>query len=104
MPVAAADLNSDGRADVARALNVLRAYVEVTEPQQIRTVGLRYIQGQHVLVEKRRIHQWRTDLMIHVGGRAFLLGRLEGGMTRREVRELAFCWLRDRYSRYTQPK
>jgi hypothetical protein len=54
-----------------------------------------FYEGVHVIVRKQRVHQWRTDLMLHLNGRSFLLGRLEGGMTRREVKDLARRWIRE---------
>ena len=48
--------------------------------------------GHDVVIAKRRIHQWRTDLMIRVDGREAYLCRHEGGMTRREVKQLAREW------------
>jgi hypothetical protein len=52
-------------------------------------------EGVHVVVRKQRVHQWRTDLMPHLNGKSFLLGRLEGGMTRREVKDLTRRWIRE---------
>ncbi len=49
--------------------------------------------GVKARVYKRVVHRWRTDVMIDWNGRAACLCRLEGGETRREIRELALRWL-----------
>lgn len=50
-------------------------------------------QGRAVVVWKRRVHQWRTDLMIRVDGREAYLARDEGGLTRGDVKRMALEWV-----------
>ena len=38
-------------------------------------------------------NQWRTDLVLELDGKSFYIGRLEGGMTRREVKDLGRSWV-----------
>lgn len=49
-------------------------------------------QGREILVWKRRVHQWRTDLMIRVDARDLYLARYEGAMTRGDVKQLVREW------------
>ena len=49
--------------------------------------------GLRLVIRKRPVHQWRTDLMVELDGKSFYLGRLEGGMTRREVKDLGRSWV-----------
>lgn len=63
----------------------------VTDDSQ-RGSAVRY-SGAQVVVWKRRVHQWRTDLMIRGDGRDLHLARYEGTMTRGDVKRLACEWL-----------
>jgi hypothetical protein len=49
--------------------------------------------GRDVVVEKRPVHQWRTDLVLKDGTREFTIGQLQGGETRRDVKTLAIAFL-----------
>lgn len=51
------------------------------------------LDGLAVLVWKRRVHQWRTDLMIRLDRRDLYLARYEGAMTRGNVKQLAREWM-----------
>lgn len=66
------------------------------------TLIIRY-HGEIATVRKRVVHQWRTDIILEVRGREFLIGRMESRMTRREVRELAIAWLDARAERWRYP-
>lgn len=49
--------------------------------------------GRTLILWKRAVHQWRTDIVLSVDGREYVIGREEAPMTRREVKELAQRWL-----------
>lgn len=51
--------------------------------------------GRDVVVVKREVHQWRTDLVLQLDGREYTIGRMESAMTRGEVKTLARQWLEE---------
>lgn len=57
-------------------------------------------EGERAIVWKQPVHQWRTDVMLDILGRSFLIGRIESPVTRKEVREQAKRWLLEHPERW----
>jgi hypothetical protein len=53
-----------------------------------------------VVVWKRRVHQWRTDLLALYQGREYKIGQADAPLTRGEVKRMAIAHL----ERYAVPR